>query len=101
MKEHLKFERKLFLENRMGFLYYMMGEYSKVLSFDQKTLPLNFPLLAASYSNIGCAFERIANCLKALSLYECTRDIWSCALPSNDPYVFSVQECIGILRKKL
>jgi len=60
----------------------------------KKNLPVNFPLLAASYNNISWVFERMDNCSKALSSY-------NRALPLTHPYVLSVQKRIGIISKKL
>jgi tetratricopeptide (TPR) repeat protein len=65
-----------------------MGEYSKALSFCEKaheirreTLPSNHPDLAASYSNIGWAYDNIGEYSKALSFHEKAHEI----LQKNSP----------------
>jgi len=85
-----------------------MGEYSKALSFyeksfeiRQKTLPPNHPSLATSYNNIAVVFKNMGEYSKALSYFERALEIFQSVLPANHRNIKSVQENINILKRNL
>ncbi|CAF3872443.1 unnamed protein product [Adineta steineri] len=74
----------------IGSGYNSMGEYSKALSFYEKTrgifektLPADHPSLAASYNNIGLVYINTGEYSKALPFYEKALGIKEKTLPAN------------------
>ena len=81
-----------------------MGEYSKALSYyeksleiKQQSLPPNHPDLAGSYMNIGNVYDNMGEYSKALSYYEKSLEIKQQSLPPNHPDLAASYMNIGIV----
>jgi len=88
--------------NSIGNVYGNMGEYTKALSYYEKTLgiqqqslPPNHPDLAGSYNNIGLVYVNMGEYAKALSYYEKTLSIRQQSLPPNHPHLATSYNNIG------
>jgi len=86
-------------------VYYRTGEYSKALSFlektleiQQKTLPPNHPDLATSFSNICGVYMAMEEHSKALSYLEDALGILQRSLPFNHPDSQNVLQGIEMVK---
>ncbi|CAF1456955.1 unnamed protein product [Rotaria sordida] len=91
---------------KLGWAYDDMGEYSKALSSHERSLeirkialPPNHPDLASSYNGIGIVYYNMGEYSKALSSYERAFDIDKKALPPNHPDLASDYNNIGNVYK--
>ena len=96
-------DRAIYLNN-IGLMYRNMGEYSKALSYYERSLeickvalPPNHPDLATSYNNIGFVYYNMGEYSKALSSYEQSLEIWKVALPPNHPDFATSYNNIGLV----
>ena len=78
----------------MGAVYNGTSEYSNALEYydkshkiREKSLSLNHPDLAISYSNIGQVYENMGEYSKSLKFYEKSHIILEKALPPNHPHL--------------
>ena len=102
-KTSLDTERAHYL-NQLGVLYDDMGEYSKALSYYERSfeirkvaLPPNHPDLAASYNNISLVYKNMGEDSKALSSFERSLKIYKVALPRNHPHLATSYNNIGFV----
>ncbi|CAF0955186.1 unnamed protein product [Rotaria sordida] len=89
---------------KLGWAYNYMGEYSKALSSHERALeirkialPPNHPDLASSYNGIGLVYYDMGEYSKALSSYERSLEIRKIALPPNHPDLATSYNNIGIV----
>ncbi|CAF1189124.1 unnamed protein product [Adineta steineri] len=94
--------------NNIGNVYENTGDYSKALSYYEKTVEIfekpllsNHPSLATSYSNIGSVYEKMGAHLKALSFYKQALEIREKTLPSNHPDLATSYNNIGCVYTKM
>jgi tetratricopeptide (TPR) repeat protein len=85
-----------------------MGEYSKALSYyeksleiSQSSLPPNHPDLAASFNNIGVVYKYMNDYSKARSFYERAVDIGEHSLPHNHPDLETYRRNLDLIKHKL
>ena len=90
--------------NQLGLVYDNIGEYSKALSYYERSLeirkvalPPNHPHLATSYNNIGMVYMNMGEYSKALSYYERSLEIRKVALPPNHPDLATFYNNIGLV----
>ena len=85
-----------------------MGEYLKALQYFQislemrrKSLPVDHPLLATSYNNIGLVYRNMGEYSKALEYLE--RALYSLekSLPANHPNITTVKNNIYRMKPRL
>ncbi|CAF4231132.1 unnamed protein product [Rotaria sordida] len=89
---------------KLGWAYNDMGEYSKALSSHKQSLeirkialPPNHPDLASSYNGIGLVYDNMGEYSNALSSYERSLEIWKIALPPNHPDLAGSYNNIGMV----
>jgi tetratricopeptide (TPR) repeat protein len=90
--------------NQLGRVYLNMGEYSKALSFYERSLeikkialPPNHPDLATSYNNIGLVYYNMGEYSKALSYLEKAQQILQKSLPPTHPDLATSYNNIGLV----
>ena len=88
----------------LGWVYNDMRDYSKALSFLERSLeiykvalPPNHPDLAKSYNNIGNVYSDMGEYSKALSSYERSLEIKKVALPPNHRLLAISYNNIGVV----
>jgi tetratricopeptide (TPR) repeat protein len=84
-----------------------MAEYSKALSFYEKSLDIRQKLLPPYHShlaqsyNISGVYEKMGEYSKAFSFYQRALNIFQNSLPSSHPNIKTVQRNMKLLKKKM
>ncbi|CAF4214497.1 unnamed protein product, partial [Rotaria sp. Silwood2] len=93
---------------QLGWVYNDIGEYSKALSYyekslkiKEKALPPSHPDLAVSYNSIGQVYFNIGDYSKALEYYERALKIKEKALPPTHPDVATSYNSIGSVHESM
>lgn len=83
-----------------------MTDYSKALSFNEKSLesrekilPANHPDLAVFYRKISMVYFDVGEYSQAFSFYHRALKIFQTVLPSNDPNIKDIQRFVEYLKK--